>query len=458
MPESSVRKNHRPSLFRSIAKTMFHITLPPLAGRYHGRYQGKPHHLALDTLLAIGMFVFAGIAAWALLRQTPEILSGVRLSIDMPGKVQSGEKIRVTFRLQNTKATARNLRLRINTSERWDIIAPTDNEGVIWTQDSLAADASTTMSLDAMITGMSGQPYLLRANIHYSIHGTEFTNTAIAQYSVDTSAITAKLELPDTAIAGETVDGALNIQNNNSWIVPEITAALSLPDGVTLLSADPPLDRIAHPLVVFTPGQTFTVALRLFVAPTFANTSATVTATTLLRKIPQSSDTKTMLVIRQTASDVELRAEPVYWSNAGIQFGYGPLPPKVGERTGYRIFWTVKAGTHALAQGTVRARLPASVTWQNNATATAGDQPSYSASDRTVEWQFQRVAAMKQVSASFDVSVQPVSSDRGKSLLLLGPSELMVILDNGNMSASVADSIRNILADKDSPSNGRVEP
>ena len=165
-----------------------------------------------------------------------------------------------------------------------------------------------------------------------------------------------------------------------------------------------------------------------------------------------------MLVIRQTASDVELRAEPVYWSNAGIQFGYGPLPPKVGERTGYRIFWTVKAGTHALAQGTVRARLPASVTWQNNATATAGDQPSYSASDRTVEWQFQRVAAMKQVSASFDVSVQPVSSDRGKSLLLLGPSELMVILDNGNMSASVADSIRNILADKDSPSNGRVEP
>lgn len=445
-------------MLQRVWRMLFHIAVPPIAGRYHGRYRGKPHYLALDTLLAAGMFLFAGLAAWALLRQTSTIFSGVQLRIDMPGTVQSGEEIHVTFRLENTAATASDLRLRVAAPERWDITEPTVRDGILWHNDSLTASASTTVPMTASVTGQSDRHYVLRATIQYTIHGTQFSSSTIAQYSVDASALTTELKLPNTAIAGQVIDGTLTIRNTTPRTINEVTVALSLPNDVRLLSTDPALDRIIRPEVGFTANQTVSSQLKLLVADVPTDRSLDITATTFLRKIPQTADMKTVSVLRQTVSDVSLDADVVYWSNAGIQFGYGPLPPKVGERTGYRVFWTVKAGTHALAQGIVRATLPASVTWQNNATATSGDQPNYSVSGRTVEWQFQRVAAAEQISASFDVSVEPVPSDRGKTLMLLDPSTLTATFDNGANIASTIGGIWNVLTDPGAEDSGKVVP
>jgi len=121
-------------------------------------------------------------------------------------------------------------------------------------------------------------------------------------------------------------------------------------------------------------------------------------------------------------------AEARYHGEAGIQFGYGPIPPRVGEQTGYRIFWGVEAGTDALSNAQIRATLPDRVGWGGHEAVSFGRR--FVRQGPSVVWEIGDLDARDgRVMGSFEITVTPKKSDLGKTLILLSLSTLSVQAD-----------------------------
>lgn len=119
-------------------------------------------------------------------------------------------------------------------------------------------------------------------------------------------------------------------------------------------------------------------------------------------------------------SDAEFNAEARYYGSDGVALSTGPLPPKVGEQTTYRIFWRVKNSLHDLGQVTISAPLPPQVILTGKNLIPAGIL-SYDSGSKVVSWSLDRLPTeTKNMEINFEVGLTPDSEDVGKSPELLG--------------------------------------
>jgi len=119
-------------------------------------------------------------------------------------------------------------------------------------------------------------------------------------------------------------------------------------------------------------------------------------------------------------TDADLSSEARYFSDEGVPYGSGPLPPISGQTTTYRIEWTVTKHLHELQNVQVTATLPKNVTWPSNSDATAGTV-SYDQATRTVTWSLNRMPSdIGSVNAHFDVQLTPSDNDAGRFADLVG--------------------------------------
>ncbi len=119
-------------------------------------------------------------------------------------------------------------------------------------------------------------------------------------------------------------------------------------------------------------------------------------------------------------SDADIRAFAQYATEEGAPIGFGPLPPEVGKTTGYRVVWRLTKKVHELGTVTVRAKLPAIVTWIKSADVGRGII-AYDEKTREVRWTIPFVPLdTSLVSASFDLQLTPERADAGRFAPLLG--------------------------------------
>ena len=118
-------------------------------------------------------------------------------------------------------------------------------------------------------------------------------------------------------------------------------------------------------------------------------------------------------------SDATLNAEARYFTEEGAPVGSGPLPPKVGEATTYRIIWKLNKTVHSLKDVQVDAKLPRSVSFVDVATSTAGEF-DYNESDRALVWSLNRMPeGVDEAEVWFNVSLTPVAADDGRFATLM---------------------------------------
>ncbi|MFA6428137.1 MAG: hypothetical protein WCW02_01145 [Candidatus Buchananbacteria bacterium] len=123
-------------------------------------------------------------------------------------------------------------------------------------------------------------------------------------------------------------------------------------------------------------------------------------------------------------SDASISAVGRYFTADGTAVGSGPLPPKAGQTTTYQIGWQINNSLHELADLKFVITLPAGITWANHTDLEAGSLV-YNASNRSVTWSINRLPkTVRKISATFNVSVTPVASQRGKLLTLIPESSL----------------------------------
>lgn len=119
---------------------------------------------------------------------------------------------------------------------------------------------------------------------------------------------------------------------------------------------------------------------------------------------------------------ISLQAFARYSTPSGDQLGRGPLPPVVGETTKYWIFWTIQGTGHDLDRLTIRAELPANVSFTGRQSVPLGDAVTTSNGD--VVWNVDQVpttlgGSAPTVAVGFEVALTPTADQVGTIAKLL---------------------------------------
>jgi hypothetical protein len=141
-------------------------------------------------------------------------------------------------------------------------------------------------------------------------------------------------------------------------------------------------------------------------------------------------------------SDLKLQTEARYFNDDNIAVGSGPLPPKVGETTAYRIFWDVTNSLHEVTGLKVSAALPENIKWSNKHEITAGEL-KFDEATHEVTWTLNRMPLdVNALGVNFEVTVAPTAAERGKLLtLLLGTNLTAIDKSTGAIIAKAGEAL-----------------
>ncbi len=132
----------------------------------------------------------------------------------------------------------------------------------------------------------------------------------------------------------------------------------------------------------------------------------------------KGEDNKSNTIISRINSDLNLSEQIRYFNDDNQPVGSGPLPPKVGEKTSFKVYWVVTNNLHELSDTRVVFTLPSNVEFDDKSSTGVGNI-SYDVSARQVIWEIGRLpVSVYQANAEFNISLTPLDSDRNKILVL----------------------------------------
>ncbi|MBI4811904.1 hypothetical protein HY798_00410 [Candidatus Falkowbacteria bacterium] len=133
----------------------------------------------------------------------------------------------------------------------------------------------------------------------------------------------------------------------------------------------------------------------------------------------ETGDTKSNIIISKINSDLKLSEQVRYFDDDNIAVGFGPLPPKVGQTTSFKAYWTLTNNLHELENLQVETVLPDYVNWDDKNRATVG-VIKYDAVSRKIIWRIGRLPiTVYEAGAEFNINITPAESDRNKIMVLL---------------------------------------
>lgn len=157
-------------------------------------------------------------------------------------------------------------------------------------------------------------------------------------------------------------------------------------------------------------------------------------------------------------SEAKLLAAGRYFTDEGAPLGSGPLPPKVGEKTTYRIYWTIENSLHDLEDVRVSATLPPDVTWESTSAAELGTV-HFDASTNVVSWEIDALPkTIDRVQMNFSVSILPDATDVGKFIKLTSDNLLTAkdTVTDSTLEASVESITTELPDDQFAANKGTV--
>jgi len=142
-----------------------------------------------------------------------------------------------------------------------------------------------------------------------------------------------------------------------------------------------------------------------------------------------NNDNRSNVIINKINSDLTLKEEIRYFSEDNIPVGNGPLPPKVGEVTSFKVYWILTNNLHELREVQVVVSLPEYISWDNKNRTSVGNV-FYNEESREVVWQIGRLPVTAYRSdAEFNISIRPTEDDKNTIMVLL-PEATIKAIDN----------------------------
>ncbi|KKQ60935.1 MAG: hypothetical protein US81_C0011G0002 [Parcubacteria group bacterium GW2011_GWE2_38_18] len=124
-------------------------------------------------------------------------------------------------------------------------------------------------------------------------------------------------------------------------------------------------------------------------------------------------------IIGKINSDLSVKEQVKYFNDDNIAVGSGPLPPKVGETTSYKVYWDLSNNLNELTNLKIESTLPQNVNWDNRNQTDLGTI-QYDQTSRKITWNIGRLPiTVYKAAAEFNISVTPTEEDRNKIMILL---------------------------------------
>ncbi len=135
-------------------------------------------------------------------------------------------------------------------------------------------------------------------------------------------------------------------------------------------------------------------------------------------KETQGESNKSNTVINKINSDLSLSEKILYFNEDNQPVGSGPLPPRAGEKTFFKVYWSVKNNLHELSDARVVLNLPANVAWDERNSTNVGNI-FYDSANHQMIWEIGRLpVSVYRADAEFGISLTPTSGDVNKILVL----------------------------------------
>lgn len=161
----------------------------------------------------------------------------------------------------------------------------------------------------------------------------------------------------------------------------------------------------------------------------------------------KGEDNKSNTIISRINSDLSLSERILYFNDDNQPVGSGPLPPKVGEKTGFKVYWLIKNNLHELSDTRVILNLPFNVNWDDKNNTNVGTI-SYNAETRQVIWEIGRLpVSVYQADAEFGISITPLPDDLNKIL----------VLSSGSTVTATDTETKNLITKKTGPKTTKLE-
>ena len=207
---------------------------------------------------------------------------------------------------------------------------------------------------------------------------------------------------------------------------------------INLVSKNPFLDQkgfVSQTIDTLKPDTendlTFTVPVRSSV-PTRELTSyeklqvrSNATATYALEAVPNEQlETASAEILTPLTTPINFESFARYTSPEGDQLGRGSIPPRVGSKTSYWIFWHIDGTSNQIDQAHFEGTLPTNVSFSGNQTSSEDSGVTFDEATRKVSWNVATIPPtmnpQTQVfSAAFEVILTPTADQIGKPAILL---------------------------------------
>lgn len=158
-------------------------------------------------------------------------------------------------------------------------------------------------------------------------------------------------------------------------------------------------------------------------------------------------------------SEVILTSEARYYDYQGKQVGSGPLPPKVGEKTTYRIYLTLANRTNDVDNGRIEILLSERAKWEMKKIVSVGDLKF---EGDIIIWEIGKIPAntgqfANSMTAEFEVSIEPEQEDVGKVIGIIKEMKLMGLDSFTSNKVEIIQEGLNTTLTKDFLSQGKDE-
>lgn len=142
-----------------------------------------------------------------------------------------------------------------------------------------------------------------------------------------------------------------------------------------------------------------------------------------------SGDNQSNSIVNKINSDLNLVEQLRYFSDDNLAVGFGPLPPRVGETTSLKVYWTINNNLHELSDLRISFNLPANISWGGKNRSSSGEI-SYSSESNQVVWRIGRLpVTVYKADAEFNLNLTPAPADRNTIKIIL-PGTKLEAVDN----------------------------
>jgi len=158
-------------------------------------------------------------------------------------------------------------------------------------------------------------------------------------------------------------------------------------------------------------------------------------------------------------TNLTLDAEGRYFDDNNQTVGSGPLPPIVGQKTTYKIYWIINNSLHEIKDIEVRAKLPDYINYEDQENISTGNL--FKNRDNEIVWQISRIpTSITEAKAEFSISLTPQTADVEKILTLLPEIQLQATdsQTNGKIYLTATGITTNLDTDPLGKGKGLIQP